>query len=839
MTGQVAMALRLAARDLRGGVRRLGIFVLCLMLGVAAIAAVGTVRTAIQAALVEQGATLLGGDAEVSFTYRMARGAEMDFLADRSERLSETAEFRSMAVTTDQSGRALTQVRAVDGAYPLIGDLRLDPPLAPRDALADGGAVMDGLLADQLGLRPGDAFDLGGVRFTLRARILHEPDGSASGMAFAPRTIVALGDARAGGLLSAGNLFDSSYRLALKPDVDLPALRQDLEAAFPDSGLRWQDRRKPAPGTEMFVDRMADFLVLVGLAALAVGGIGIASAVQDWLAERRETIAALRTLGMESATIHAIYGIEIGLVAALGIGLGLALGTIGLMLAAPMIKASLPIPITPRPGFPGLGLAALYGVLTAVLFTLLPLSRLERIRPAALFRDLGDDAGQRPRGLTLAAVALVLGALVAVSAASTGTPALALGALGGVAAALAALALAAGGLQRLARGMAPRLHGRPALRLALAAIGSPRGGTVAVVLALGLGLSVLAALGQIDANLRQAIAADLPQRAPSYFFVDIQPDQIGPFVDRASRTPGITRTESAPMLRGILTRINGIEARKLAGDHWVLRGDRGISYAAEPPPNTIITAGEWWPADESGPPQVSFSEKEARELGLKLRDRLTINILGRDIEAKITSLRRVDFSGAGIGFVMVMNPAALAGAPHGNIATVHTGPGFDDAGFLRQIGALWPNITAIRISDVIARVTQALDAIARAVALSAGVTLVAGAIVLIGTAASGLAGRRRDAAILRSLGATRGQVRASFALRSALTGAAAGLVASLFGSVAGWAVMRFVMDAPYRFQPLPALAAVLGGMVVVLVAGLAFGEPTLRARPAQSLRARG
>ncbi len=831
-------ALRLALRDLRGGLRGLRVFVLSLCLGVAAIAAVGTVRGAIADALVEQGAVLLGGDAEVSYTYRFATGEERAFLQAQAARLSETVEFRSMAVTPDQTQRALTQVRAVDGAYPLVGALRLDPPMPVQQALSGRGAVMDRLLAEQLGLSPGDGFDLGGARFTLSARILREPDGAASGMSFAPRTIVALDDARSANLLVPGSLFDSSYRLLLTPGTDLSALRQKVETAFPDSGLRWQDRRKAAPGTEMFLDRMAEFLVLVGLAALAVGGIGIAAAVQDWLAQRRESIATLKALGAESRLIHAIYGLQIGLVTLAGIGLGLALGTLGPMLAAPLIQASLPLPVAIRPSLPGLAMAAVYGGLAAAIFTLWPLARLDQVRPAALFRDLGEGAKRRPGWRMMAATGLVLAVLVGVATATSGNPELVLGALGGVAAALAVLALAAAGLRQGARRIAPRLRGRPGLRLALAAIGSPGGGTVPVVLALGLGLSVLAALGQVDANFRAAIAADLPRRAPSYFFIDIQPDQIAPFLARADETPGVTRTESAPMLRGIITRINGADARRVAGDHWVLRGDRGITYAATPPPNTTITEGAWWPAKEAGPPQISFSAKEGAELGLKLGDRLTVNILGRDIEARITSFRRVDFSTAGIGFVMTMNPAALAGAPHSHIATVYTDGSFDHSAFLRQVGATWPNITAIRISDVIARVTEALTAISRGVALAAGVTLVSGAVVLIGTAAAGDADRRREAAVLRSLGASRGQIRASFALRSALTGAAAGGIASAFGALAGWAVMRFVMEAPYRFEPVSALALVAGGMLAVLAAGLAFAEPALGARPAQVLRAR-
>ena len=291
------------------------------------------------------------------------------------------------------------------------------------------------------------------------------------------------------------------------------------------------------------------------------------------------------------------------------------------------------------------------------------------------------------------------------------------------------------------------------------------------------------------------------------------------------------------MLRGVITRINGQDARKVAGDHWVVRGDRGLTYSDAPPPNTRITAGTWWPKGYAGPPQISFAAEEANEMGLKLGDRLTVNILGRDIEATITSFREVDFSNAGLGFVMSMSPQALAGAPHTFIATVYATPA-SEAAILRDIGSAYPNITAIRVRDVAERVALALGAIARATAVAAGVTLLTGAVVLIGAASAGLPARVQEAAVLKTLGATRAQIFRSFALRSALTGVVAGMVAILFGSLAGWAVMRFVMESSYRFEPLPALGIVAGGAAGSLLAGLAFAWWPLATRPAAVLRAR-
>jgi putative ABC transport system permease protein len=431
-------------------------------------------------------------------------------------------------------------------------------------------------------------------------------------------------------------------------------------------------------------------------------------------------------------------------------------------------------------------------------------------------------------------VALLIGAAVWFS----GVPSLALGTAGGVLGALVVLGLAAWAVRRGAR-RAARSHwvrGRSALRLALGAIGGPREEASSVILSLGLGLSVLAAVGQIDANLRSAIERDLPERAPAYFFVDIQNDQIDGFLKRLADDPAVSRVEDAPMMRGVITQINGRPAREVAGEHWVVRGDRGVTFSATPPEGTTVTAGTWWPEDYTGPPQISFAAEEAEEIGLKLGDRITVNILGRDIEAGITSFRLVDFSTGGMGFVMSMNPAALAGAPHTYIATVYAEEAAE-APILRDLATAYPNITAIRVRDAIGRVTEALTAIAQATAWAAAATLLTGFMVLIGAAAAGERARLYEAAVLKTLGATRGRILLSFAVRSALLGAAAGIVAIIAGGLAGWAVMTFVMESDYAFEPVSAIAIVLGGVIATLAAGLAFALRPLAARPAQVLRA--
>jgi putative ABC transport system permease protein len=429
--------------------------------------------------------------------------------------------------------------------------------------------------------------------------------------------------------------------------------------------------------------------------------------------------------------------------------------------------------------------------------------------------------------------------LVAAAALLSDAPELALYAAAGITGALAVLALAAGALRALARrlGRGPIARGRPALRWALGALGGPSGETASVAIALGLGLSVLAAIGQIDWNLRSLVTRDLPARAPAYFFVDIQNDQLGGFLARAGAQPGVTDIETAPMLRGIITRINGRPAREAAGPHWALNGDRGITYAAAPPDGTVITEGEWWPPDYAGPPLMSFAAEEGREMGLKLGDEVTLNVLGRDVTARIASFREVRFESMGISFLILLDPAALRGAPHTHIATVYAAPE-SEAPLLRDIAGAYPNVTAVRVREALDRVARTLEGIGAATRWGASATLLTGFLVLIGAAAAGERRRVFEAAVLKTLGAHRARILASFALRSALIGLAAGIVAIAAGAAGGWWVTRFVMDASFRFAPLSALAIVAGGALASLIAGLAFALRPLAARPAQVLRAR-
>ena len=806
---------------------------------VAAIAAVGTVRAGIEAGLTRDGAALLGGDAEVEFTYRFARDEELAFLNSIADRISETVDFRSMAVV-DRDGtteRGLTQIRAVDDTYPLVGAVQLDPVMPLADALADQGGVMERVLADRLGLVPGDSFRLGEATFTLRSILERYPDNASAGFGLGPRTIV-LTDALAGsGLIVEGTLFSTQYRLDLPEGADLAALEQQAEDQFRDAGLRWRDSRRGAGGAEQFVDRIGAFLILVGLSGLAVGGVGVSAAVRAYLAGKTSVIATLKTLGATRSTIFLTYFIQIGVLTLAGVTLGLILGAGLPVLLAPLIEARLPVPAVFTIYTAPLAEAAVYGILAALIFTLWPLAKTEDIRAATLFRDAFAASRALPRATYLVVIAGLVALLVGAAVWFSGTVFLTLWTAGGITGSLLILILAAALIRWVARKSRLAARGNTALRMALGSIGARGEESTSVVLSLGLGLTVLAAVGQIDGNLRTAFADDLPAVAPSYFFVDIQPDQIGGFRDRLDQDEAVSRYDTAPMLRGIITQINGRPATEVAEGHWVVRGDRGVTYADAQPAGTEITAGAWWPAGYDGPPQISFAAEEAAEIGLQLGDTMTVNILGRDITGEVTSFRNVSWEDAGIGFVLAMNQSALQGAPHSWISTAYATPEAE-AAILRDLATAYPNITAIRVRDAIDQVIALVGGLSAATRYGALITLVTGFLVLIGAAAAGERTRTYEAAVLKTLGASRRSILASFALRSALLGLAAGVVALGAGILGGWAVATFIMDTGYTVIWGNALLIIGGGIMASLLAGLAFALRPLAAKPARVLRAR-
>jgi putative ABC transport system permease protein len=838
MSRRLPASIALGLRDLRGGARRLRIFVACLALGVAAIAGVGSLGAAVRAGIAADARTLLGGDIELRLAHREITPEQRAFLASRAE-LSEVAQLRAMARRVDNEERRLVELKAVDEAYPLAGAAQLGPAIGIRDALAqtDGrwGAVAERALFERLRVKVGDEIEVGENRYVLRAVLEREPDRGVQAF-FGPRLIIALESLPQTGLLQPGSLVYRHYRLAAAAPGAAEALAAELETRFPDAAWRVRRLDEAAPGLQRFVRRTELYLTLVALSALLVGGLGVAHAISAWLETRTQTIAILKSVGAGRGVIFRTYAAQAALFAAIGILIGLSIGAALPWLAAAPLSARLGVAIRPTLYPAPLGLAALFGGLTAALFTLWPLARAAAIPPATLFRDLVAPGAARPSrmaALGIAGLALALGGLLIATASDR---LLAAGFVVGAAAAVLIFRLAAWAMAALAR-RAPRLP-RPAWRLAVANLHRPGAALPSAVLSLGLGVTVLTAVLLVEASLRTEIERTLPAAAPTFYFIDIQPDQREEFRSLVAGWPEAKGYEEVPMLRGRITRLKGVPVEQIkapAEFEWVLQGDRGITWAAEPPQGTTIVEGAWWEPDHSGPLQVSFDAEIAQGFGLGLGDEVTVNVLGRELTAKIASLREVDWSQLGINFVMVFSPGVLQTAPQMALATIHVPQGEEDR-LERAVSERFANISAIRVQEALEAMGRILAGVGQAIRAVAGVTLAAGLLVLAGVAAALRRRRVYDAVVLKVLGATRADLLKALLAEHLLIGLATAAVAAPIGAAAAFAVLHFAMELPFRLALAPILLTALLSVSFATIFGIGGSLRALSAKAAPYLR---
>ncbi len=830
----MTLILRLARRELRGGVRGLGIVLACLALGVAAIAAVGTLREGIERGLARDGARILGGDLSVQGGAQDLPDALRLWLRGRGAQVSDAVTMRSMLVAPS-GARLLVELKAVDDAWPLLGAAVLEPPGDVRPLLADG-LVAEPLVLERLGIKSGEPVRLGVGSFVVRAVLENEPDRVSSPSIFGPRVVIGLSALPRTGLLAPGAIAEHALRAVLPPGADVAATVAALREAFPGTGWRIRDARDAAPGVNQFIDRTSLFMTLVGLTSLLVGGIGVANGVHAWVLARARTIATLRCLGAAPRLVFLVCLVQVMALASLGVLAGMVAGAALPVLAAMALAGVLPVVPATGPFLQPLLLAAAYGLLTAAAFALWPLGRAMRIPGAALFRDaLLPDATPAPRWL-VATNAVVVVALVVLTVATADERHFALYFCLGAATTLLLFRWGGDALMRLAAWLPAPPY--PWARLGLSNLYRPGAPTPLMLVSVGLGLSTLAAVALIEGNIRRQIIDQLPQDAPSFFFIDIQNDQMDEFRRIVAGVPGVHDLREVPSLRARVVAVNGVPAERVAATPdtaWALRGDRGLTYAHAMPEGTKLVAGTWWPADYDGPPLVSFDAVLARGWGVHVGDSIRANVLGRDIDFRVASLRDVAWGSLGINFTLLASPGLLERAPHTHIATLRADPA-EHAALLRAVTDALPNVSGIRVADVLATVGELLGQLGAALGATAAVTLAAGALVLAGAVAAGQRRRIQEAVILKSLGATRGQIRAAWLVEFGVLGVAAGLLAAAVGTAASWAVVHKVMGADWSFLPGHLALTVAGCVALMLGFGYVGTAAALRARAAPLLR---
>jgi putative ABC transport system permease protein len=840
-----SLAFRYALRELRGGLRGFYVFIACIALGVMAIAGVGSVAASLSDGLTREGRTLLGGDVAFSLMQREAKPDEIAFLRSRGE-VSVAATLRAMTRSAD--GRlALVEMKAVDGAYPLLGELTLEPKMPASDLLAerDGafGAGAESTLLARLGLKLGDRVTVGSATFQIRSVVAAEPDKLAGGVGLGPRFLVSEAALHATGLLQPGSLVRWIYRVKLpasaNDDRGARAFIDNARSSLPEVGWEIRSRSNASPQLERTISRFTQFLTLVGLAALLVGGVGVANAVKSHIDRRRDVIASFKALGATGRDVFTIYLTQVIVLAGIGSVIGLALGAALPFVIVGVFGKLLPLPVVPALHWDELALSFVYGLLTALAFGLWPLGRVHDVPVAALFRETVASEWHRPRWNYLALMGAVIALLIAVAIGLAYDKRVAVVFVVSSIAVFALLRGVAAGLMALARRL-PRSR-ITMLRLAIANIHRPGALTPSVVLSLGLGLAVLVTITQIDGNLRRQFMAALPERAPSFYFIDIpstEADRFGAFL---KQTAPDSTVEDVPMLRGRIVSARGVKAEELKptiDTEWVLQSDRGLTYTGEIPKGSKVVEGEWWGPDYSGPPLVSMEKKIADGLKLKIGDEIVVNVLGRDIPAKIANFRNIDWQGLGINFVLVYPPNAFRGAPHSHVATLteaHPNAA-DDARVIKEVADVFPMVTSVRVREALETIGGVVTNLALAIRGASAVTLVAAILVLGGALAAGHRHRVYDAVILKTLGATRVRLLGAYALEYLMIGFATALFGVIAGSVAAWQIVTRLMTLSFVWQAGSAAIVVVAALVVTVGLGLAGTLLALNQKPATVLR---
>ncbi len=835
-----ALAFRLAARELRSGVRGFRIFLACLALGVAAIAAAGSTAEAFRHGLAGQAREILGGDLYFSVENRDFTPAERAAF-DRLGTTTYTAAARAMAQAPGGE-RRLVSLRGVDGRFPLAGAVKVDGAPDLQAALADRdgapGAVVEPALLDRLHLKLGDRFEAGPITLRAAAILVSEPDGLSRGFALGPRVLVRREVLERSGLLAPGGLSGRAVRIAVPATEDPHAAGKAVQARFPKAGLEARDRLDAAPGARRLIDQLEYFLGFIGLASLVAGGLGVAGAVGAYLATREPSIAVLKALGADGALIRDLYLIQIGLLAGLGVLIGLIIGAVAPLILGQVAGASLPIPalfaVYPWP----LAKAGLFGLLAAAAFSLVPLARARRTPPSALFRR--SLSGRIPLSLETLGAGLAGLGLAALAVATAPTPIAAAIMIAGVAVSFAAL-WALGRAAAWGAGRVRRLSSGPA-KLGLANLAGPRSAARTASPAIGLGVALLACVVLIQSALLAQITTTAPRTAPAMVFTEIPGDQAAAFDAQVARAMGPPTPETylrLPFATGRISGLNGAPVDKdkiKPGQRWAFDNDIGMTLLPGPPRDGRTVAGQWWKPGYAGPPLVALNAELAEGAGLKVGDTVTLTVLGREIEARIAVLRKIEFGGFGPNFNIVLNADALAGADLRNVAIARLSKA-QEADLTRRLGDSFPGVNVISVREQLDAAAALFDRLALAVRGAAAVAALAGLLVLAGAIAAGARARAREAATLKVLGATRGQILTAYAIEYGAVGLIAGTAGVALGFAAAWPVVVKVFQASWSVDWGGVMILLAGAAGLSTAGGLLAAALALSQRPAPVLRA--
>ena len=843
--------LRSLVRESRGARGRLTFFVACLSVGVAAVVAVAGMSASLDEGIRTEARQLLAADLAIEGNRPLPPGFNLAKAglgeAQRTDIQETVTVVTGPPAAPGRPGKSqLVELKVVRGDYPFYGKLELQPRKPLRELLRPGTTVVAAELLSRLGLRTGDSLRIGGQPFRIAGVVLSEPDKISVSLTLGPRVFLAPEGFARTSLLGRGSRIGYRTLLKLPEDLsagELDAAKQQLRRALLPNlpSYRIETWREAQPALRDSIARVDRFLGLVALLSLFVGGIGVAQSVRAWMAGRLDAIAVLKCLGMRPREILPLYLGQTALLGLAGSLVGIVAGAL-VQLALPslfpdLIPAELIRPWQPQALLRGLGL----GIGVAVLFSLPPLSAVLRVPPARVLRREAEPLPSH-RWVTAATVlALVLGVWTMASLQARSWD---LGArfTAAVAGAALVLTLAAFLVSRAVRRMPRESFRRPWLRHGIAALARPGASTIGAIVALGLGVLVVLSMSLVQRRLNQELSTDMPTEAPSAFLVDVQPAQWQGILAMLQRE-GATRIESVPV---VMARISAIDGRMLPellrearrsdrdrGRRWALTREQRLTYVDDLPADNQVVAGSLW--NDPAHAEVSVEQEFADDIGLKLGSMVRFDVQGVPVDVKVTSLRTVDWRTFGINFFMVVEPGVLENAPQLRLAAFQLRRGTEQR-VQDLLAAGYPNVTLLRIREILEKVTQVLDRIGVGIRFLGGFTVLAGIAILAGAVTAGSVRRGREVALLKTLGMTRRSVAGTFAVEYALIGLVAALIGTAGGIALAWGILNRGFEMDFRFEPVPIAVALASGIVLTIAAGLAASLRALKRRPIEVLR---
>lgn len=892
---RLPISFLMAWREIRGSWRQFVFFLACLAVGVGAVVGIELFATNVESLILRDARSLLGGDLEIRAAHQLSESGRetLDSLRERNVEVTHVRELVGMAAVPmedrsqpldddcpspctlsqrerefDAQATQLVELKAVEERYPLYGRVEMTPQQPLHSSLARldcpsrpcfGALVQESLLIS-LGLQLHDHVKIGQAWFAVTGMLVKEPDRVASAFSLGPRVLISSQALHATDLVKPGSRMRERYLLRVPESLALGPLRGELQGRLGSEGAGVSSYRDAQPRIRRFLDQLTTYLGLIGLTSLFVGGIGIACTIHGFMRRKLTTVAILKTLGADAGLLVRMYLLQslfMGLLGSLG---GVVLG-VGLQRLLPVLLGELiPVVVTSQITVLPLVKGLLVGVLTAFCFTIWPLLAIKEIPPALVFRRDVEPrrapAGSRWKLIRDSLIGVArdphrLGTAVMMGCGLTvlatwQARSLTLGALFIVAFCAAVLLLQAGvwallhGLGKLPR---PRSF---VIRQALGNVQRPGNFTRGMAVAIGVGVMVIVTIALVKSSLLVALGERIPEDAPTFFFIDIQPDQRAAFEEIVEREAAQAPYRLTPVVRARLRAIDGRvidpEEHKGKKNGWYFTREYALTALSTLPRDNTVAKGTWWAADlpeenetdllrQAAPVRVSIEDKAAANLGVDVGSTIEFVVQGTPLRALVQSTRKVDWGSFSMNFFMILSPGALDGAPMTYIAAAKVETA-EELPLQHALVRALPNVTAIKVGDVLANVARLLEQLAWAIQGIALLSMVSGAVVMTAAVSSTRFRRLYESAILKAIGGTRRVVVVSFALEFALIGGLAGLIGVGLASVLSWAILHFFLDLAWTIQPLVLGWGVLATVGLAVAVGLLstfriLGEPPL------------